>query len=336
MPNDTLRLHTHSRLSFGLIDTNGEIGRAEGGLGVTLESPCLKLRARRSTTVKVEGPAGVSEDALRKFKAIVQTFVDRYRVGGVHISIEESIPGHSGLGSGTQLALAFGQAINLLYDLKLTLPEIVRIAQRGGTSGIGCAAFETGGFIADGGHRFGGTDGKQAFAPSSASTAFDAPPILFQSNLPASWPFVRALPAAGLIPGGKEERALSQKHCPTPAAEAAQTARLALLKVLPAIMEADLPSFGAGIEAMQCFGLKRIQIARQSAAVRATMDEMRRLGLRGVGMSSWGPALFGFTDCGLDEAQATARALETFGASIGGVRVILTRAATRGATWTWE
>lgn len=336
MSNDTLKLHTHSRLSFGLIDTNGEIGRAEGGLGVALETPCLKLRAKRSETVNVVGSTAVSDDALRKFKAIVQTFVDKYHVGGVDILIEETIPGHSGLGSGTQLALGFGQTINLLYGLNLALPEIVRIAQRGGTSGIGCAAFETGGFIADGGHRFGGKDGKQAFAPSSASTAFDAPPILFQSNLPDNWRIVLALPEAGLITRGDEERALFQKHCPTPAEEAAQSARLAFLKVLPAILEKDLPSFGAGIEAMQRFGLKRIQIARQNEAVRATMSEMRRLGLCGVGMSSWGPTLFGFVDCGPDAAQATVRALESFGAGVGGVRVILTRAATRGATWTWE
>jgi len=336
MRQDTLRLRTHSRLAFGLIDMNGEIGRVEGGLGLALESPRLELYAKRSATVRVCGPAAVSDGTRRKFETMAEAFREKYNVDGIEVRVEETIPGHSGLGSGTQLALAFGQAMNLLYDLKLAMPEIGRIAQRGGTSGIGCAAFETGGFLADGGHRFGGPNGKQVFAPSSASAGFSAPPILFHSNLPSSWRVVLALPAAGLITHGDEERALFVKHCPVPAEEAAQAARLALLKVLPAIMEADLESFGAGIEAMQRFGLKRIQIARQNEEVRATMEKMRRLGLRGVGMSSWGPALFGFSDAGADADREIVRALEVFGAGVGGVQVILTSAAAHGATWSWE
>ena len=332
----SIRLRSHSRLAFGLIDMNGEIGRVEGGLGLALEDPCLELRARQADTLRVNGPAAITDSTRRKFESMAGVFREKYATGAVEIDIEQTIPDHSGLGSGTQLALAFGQAINLLYDLRLPMSEIGRIAQRGGTSGIGCAAFETGGFLADGGHRFGGPDGKQAFAPSSASGGFTAPPILFHSNLPDSWRVVLALPAAGLITHGDEERALFTRHCPIPSEEAAQSARLALLKVLPAIMEADLPAFGAGLEAMQRFGLKRIQIARQNPQVHATLEEMRRLGLQGVGMSSWGPTLFGFSDRGEAADQHTVRALETFGAGVGGVRVILTRAATHGATWSWE
>ena len=336
MTQTTLRIRTPSRLAFGLIDMNGEIGRVEGGLGLTLEKPCLELRARRAGALAIGGPAAVPESGRRKFEAMSQVFREKYGTDGVDVSVEETIPDHSGLGSGTQLALAFGQAVNLLYDLKLKLPEIVRIAQRGGTSGIGCAAFEMGGFIADAGHRFGGPGGKTMFAPSAASTGFSAPPILFHANLPSSWRVVIVLPAAGVITHGDEEKALFLKHCPVPSNEAAQSARLALLKVLPAILEEDIEDFGAGLEAMQRFGLKRIQIARQNEQVRETMNEMRRLGLRGVGMSSWGPTLFGFSKAGPGADQEIVQALGEFGASVGGMRVILTSAAERGATWTWE
>jgi len=336
MKKTTLRLRTNSRLAFGLIDTNGEIGRVEGGLGLALESPHLELCAMHADGLRIDGPASVSDNTRRKFEAMAQHFKENYNVQGIDIRVEETIPGHAGLGSGTQLAMAFGQAINLLYDLNLTIPEIGRIAQRGGTSGIGCAAFETGGFLADGGHRFGGPDGKQVFAPSAASTGFTAPPIIFNSKLPSNWRIVLVLPTLGLMTHGDEERALFLKHCPTPAEEAAQAARLAFLKVLPAIMEADLESFGAGLEAMQRLGFKRIQIARQNEAVRAIIDRMRQLGLRGVGMSSWGPTLFGFSDSGPDADQEIVQALGAFGDGVGGARVILTSAAKHGATWSWE
>ena len=50
MKDKTLRIRTTSRLSFGLIDMNGEIGRIEGGLGLALENPCVEIRARRAPT----------------------------------------------------------------------------------------------------------------------------------------------------------------------------------------------------------------------------------------------------------------------------------------------
>ena len=42
-------------------------------------------------------------------------------------------------------------AVNELYDLGLSVHEIAVKVGRGGTSGIGVAAFENGGFILDGG-----------------------------------------------------------------------------------------------------------------------------------------------------------------------------------------
>jgi beta-ribofuranosylaminobenzene 5'-phosphate synthase len=300
-----------------------------------IEEPRIELRARRAGDVTISGNALISDGTRAKLEAICARVREEYPVGGVHLEIERVIPGHSGLGSGTQLGMATGLALSVLYDLKLTSPQLAGLAQRGGTSGIGCAAFEMGGFLADGGHRFGRPGGKTVFAPSASSVGFSPPPILFHSLLPANWHVVLALPA-GRIVQGEEERALFTQYCPVPSEEAAQSARLALLKVLPAVMEADLEGFGAGLEAMQRLGLKRLQIARQNEVVHDTMAEMRRLGLRGVGMSSWGPALFGFSDAGLEADRATAAVLESFGAARGGIPVIVTKPSNRGTTWNWE
>lgn len=336
MTSRTLWLRTTSRLAFGLIDLNGEIGRVEGGLGLAIENPCVQLRARRAAGVTFGGAVSLSSGTRRKFEAMCQVFRDRHGTQGVDLTIEQTIPDHSGLGSGTQLSLALGQAMNLLYDLKLSLHEVGRIAERGGTSGIGCAAFETGGFLCDGGHRYQRVGGKTAFAPSGASTEFAAPPILFQRNLPASWKVVLAIPNEGRKVHGDEERELFAKLTPIPSEEAAQSARLALLKVLPAVIEDDLEGFGEGVEAMQRLGWKKIQLSRQNAAVHDTLAEMRRLGLMSVGMSSWGPTLFGLTQGSDAEIGAIVQALERFGAARGGIRVIPTKPATHGTTWGWE
>lgn len=335
MTRSTLHIRTNSRLAFGLIDLNGELGRIEGGLGLALESPCVELRARRADGVVSSG-VPVSGSTLEKFEAISAVFRERYGAGGVELHIEQTIPDHAGLGSGTQLAIAFAQALNLLYGVGLPYHDLSLIAQRGGTSGIGCAAFEMGGFLADGGHRFRRAGGKNAFAPSSASKGFAPPPVLFHAPLPRSWSVVLAIPVAGRQTHGDEEHELFRTLCPLPAGEAAEAARLALVQVLPAVMEADLEAFGDGLEAMQRLGWKHVQFARQSQAVHATVHEMRRLGLQGVGMSSWGPTLFGFSERGPESDRDIVAALERFGATQGGVRVILTKAAERGAEWSWE
>ncbi|MBS0614827.1 MAG: beta-ribofuranosylaminobenzene 5'-phosphate synthase [Proteobacteria bacterium] len=336
MKDKTLRIRTTSRLSFGLIDMNGEIGRIEGGLGLALENPCVELRARRAPTLSMSGATEVLASIQRKVEKVSAALHERYDIGGVELFIEQTIPDHVGLGSGTQLALAIAQALNLLYDLKLTTYQLSRLAQRGGTSGIGCASFDLGGFLCDGGHRFGGPGGKPGFAPSSASADFAPPPILFHSALPASWNVILAIPDAGRRTHGEEECELFRTRSPIPGPEAAQAARLALLKVLPAVKEEDLESFSSGLEAMQKLGWKRMQLERQNEVVHATLAEMHRLGLRGVGMSSWGPTLYGFSDAGVQSDQATVRALEAFGAARGGTRVIMTRPAVRGSSCTWE
>ncbi len=335
MTSRTLWLQTTCRLAFGLIDLNGEIGRVEGGLGLALENPRVRLRARRAADLKIGG-VEVSGGTRRKFEAMCQVFREKYGTQAMDLTIEETIPDHSGMGSGTQLSMAFGQAMNLLYDLKLSAFDISRLAGRGGTSGIGCAAFETGGFLADGGHRFRRPGGKTGFAPSAASTEFAAPPILFHHNLPASWHVLLAIPAAGRHVHGDEERELFATLAPIPSEEAAQGARLAFLKVLPAVMEEDLEGFSEGLEAMQLLGWKKVQFSRQNAVVHETIAEMRRLGLKAVGMTSWGPTLFGFTDAGEERVQAVARALEEFGSTRGGMRVIATKPATHGTLWGWE
>lgn len=332
----TVTIRTNSRLAFGLLDLNGEIGRVEGGLGLVLESPGVVLRGFRSDEVAIHDEVGIAASAHRRFEAMAAVFRERYGTRGIDVTVEQSIPDHSGLGSGTQLAIAFGQAMSLLYDLGLSGHELSRIAQRGGTSGIGCAAFERGGFLADGGHLFRRPGGKTGFAPSSASTEFAAPPILFHSPLPEPWKVVLAIPAQGRLTHGDEERELFRTLCPLPAAEAAESARLAFLKVLPAILEGDLEAFGDGLEAMQRLGMKRVQLERQNHVVHETLTEMRRLGLRGVGMSSWGPTLFGFSASGRDADRAVIRSLEEFGAARGGIHAILTKPAERGTTWSWE
>ncbi|MBS7623816.1 hypothetical protein KEJ39_09155, partial [Candidatus Bathyarchaeota archaeon] len=184
-------MKTPSRLHFCLIDMNGRLGRVDGSLGVAIDRPSVELTAWLSEEMRVYGKeASKTEVYARRFLARTRS---RERVS---INVQQTIPEHVGLGSDTQLSLAVATCISRLLGLNLSTYELARIMGRGGTSGIGVAAFEGGGLILDGGHSFGRGKDKETFLPSSAS---EAPPakVLARYDFPQDWAFILATPTTG-------------------------------------------------------------------------------------------------------------------------------------------
>lgn len=162
-----IRVKTPSRLHITLIDLNGSLGRVDGGVGIALEEPRIILEAEiMDKGIIVEGDD--SNRAIEVAKKIMRNYDLKH---GLHIRILEKYDDHIGLGFGTQLSLATAFAITRLHKIDISIRDLAKIVGRGGTSGIGVAAFENGGFIVDGGHTFGANKQKQSFLPSSASKA---------------------------------------------------------------------------------------------------------------------------------------------------------------------
>ncbi|MGH7754084.1 MAG: GHMP kinase, partial [Gemmatimonadales bacterium] len=122
-------------------------------------------------------------------------------------------------------------------------------------------------------------------------------PLLARLPLPAGWRVVIAVP--GGAPGlSGEEEAAAFEHLPPPdAREVARVAHLVLMQLLPALAEADLPSFGAALSEVQRLTggwFAPIQggvfAPGESAAL---VQRLRDWGAAGVGQSSWGPAVYG-------------------------------------------
>jgi beta-ribofuranosylaminobenzene 5'-phosphate synthase len=208
------------------------------------------------------------------------------------MEIAQAIPPHTGLGSGTQLSLGIAAAISALYDLNLNTEEIALLVGRGGTSGIGVAAFRHGGFIVDGGHRFPAQ--KSSFLPSSASGNVAPPPVLFRQGFP-DWPILLVIPNCRHISGVEEVR-LFTNLCPMPQTTAQQLSHLILMKLLPALVENDLISFGKAINRIQEIGWKKIEVDAQGVIIQKTMAFLRNNGAVGVGLSSWGPTLYALSE----------------------------------------
>ena len=278
-----LKITTPSRLHLTLIDMNASIGRVDGGIGLTLNEPSIRITAKKSDIVEITGNSEHAEriktDALKLLP----------EGAGIHISIEDDYPSHTGMGSGTQASLAAGMAVNRIYGLGLDVYKIAEKVGRGGTSGIGVQAFEKGGFILDGGHKF---SEKKAFLPSAASNLAPAP-VLLRTDFP-DWDILVAVPEHK---GASSDREVNifQKECPVPRGDVEKLSHIILMQLLPALVEEDIETFGKGINSIQDVGFKKKEVELQPESAKLA-QALRDGGAYGAGMSSFGPTVYAFGD----------------------------------------
>ena len=273
---------------------NGEIGRVDGSLGLSIQYPGVSFDFGPHDRTVVRG--GVPDEQelvmaeVATGSAILEVEPD------IEIEIRQMIPPHQGLGSGTQVRLAVLSALNQLYELNHSPSELGAISTRGGTSGIGTRAFRSGGLLLDGGHSAGSQ--KKAFAPSAFATEAGQPPLLLRADFPTTWGVVLFMPSRQRGLSGKDELDFMLANTPIPLGEVQSTCHIILMLLLPALRELDLETFGAGVSALQDVGWKRRHWIRPDTeplqSVRSAFDAAD--GIRGCGLSSTGTTIFGFFD----------------------------------------
>ena len=143
---ESLTIFAPARLHMGFVDLTGGQGRRFGSLGLTLDDIGTRVHAHVARGFAVAG-----EDAPRAQRHLAKLRREWKLQHPVALITEQSMQPHSGLGSGTQLALAVGTATAKLNDLDVSPRQIADLLDRGNRSGIGLGAFEYGGFLVDGG-----------------------------------------------------------------------------------------------------------------------------------------------------------------------------------------
>lgn len=286
-----------ARLHFGVLDLRGRLGRCFGGLGAAIPSPSLLLEAAPARRITAEGP-----DAERAVEFATRFLAFHQLSTGAHFTLHRTIPSHAGLGSGTQMGLAVARALAELNGLPTDPVALARATARGKRSAIGTWTFAQGGFIVEGGRR-----------PGSEELA----PLLARFSIPQSWRCVVAVPAGRRgLSGDAEAKAFEDLPSP-PDREVERVSHLVLMQLLPALVEADLPSFGDALSEVQ--RITGAWFARQQGGVFAPgpterlIAEMAESGAAGVGQSSWGPAAYGLVESDLAAAELAGRARRVLG-----------------------
>lgn len=287
MPN-SVSVAVPARLHLGFLDLHGGLGRRFGSLGLALAEPRTRLTISRAAVDRVNGPE--AERAARFLRAVRR----HLGIEAAHaIGIDEAIPSHSGLGSGTQLALAVAAAVRRLHGLPLDPRGDAALLGRGERSGIGVGLFQSGGVVLDGGR--------------GASNA--PPPVVARLPFPAAWRVLLLLDPARLGVHGPAELSAFAALPPFPEATAAELCRLAVMLALPSLAEEDIDGFGRAVTEIQARIGDHFAAAQggrfASPGVAAALNRLAACGVRGYGQSSWGPTGFVFA-ASAEEAAAYA------------------------------
>lgn len=289
----TILVSAPSRLHFGLLSFGNPELRQFGGVGVMIDQPGLRLKVARAKSLEVVGPLQdrLSEAALRWLKS-------SKGIEELRCKIElTSIPRlHAGLGVGTQLALAVATGLNAYHGRPSpTVEDLAKSVGRGLRSAVGTYGFSEGGLIAEQGKR-----------PHETVS-----PLIERVPLPSEWRFVLVSPTKLVgLHGAKEQTAFDELP-PVAGEVTAQLTGIMVDRILPAAKSASFLDFSDavydfGFLAGSCFEPMQGG-AYNGPVLSALVTQIRSLGVRGVGQSSWGPTIYAICE---NESQANSLAEE--------------------------
>lgn len=241
-----------------------------------LDQPGFVLSASPGEQDVIEA-AGPYRDRIARALAGARERMGRLSAPGLLMTLHQSIPRHMGLGSGTQLALAVGQAV--MGASVVAASKLADYVGRGVRSAIGVHGYESGGFLVDAGKR-------------SVDALGD---LAVRVSFPVEWRVLLWMPRGeGGLSGDRERRVFEQ----IPAMPAAVTDRLCaivLRELLPAIHERDFNGFSHGLRSYGDRVGEFFAPVQGGTWTDSSGEEVARWlsqrGIVGVAQSSWGPAI---------------------------------------------
>jgi beta-RFAP synthase len=222
---------------------------------------------------------------------------------GAHVQVQRAIEPHRGLGSGTKLGLAIASGLATLHGVAATTGTLATAVARGERSAVGVWTFDAPGLVLEGGPR------RDVAAPG---------PLLGRWEMPAAWRCVLALPRGGAGMSGSRERAFFAE---AGSRTSPRIAQIVLTSLLPALLEDDIAEFGGALSRLQRIVGSAFAPAQGGVFHPLTaplIEAMERLGVPGVGQSSWGPAAYGI----VEDAERADWVVDRLRADFGGTAVL--------------
>lgn len=267
---------------------------AYGSIGVTIETPKVIIKAKHTNDNSLSVINKTNEnidDIINNVVAKLKKLNTDINNLGVELQVLEAIPRHVGLGSTTQISLSIGMALLKMINKPMNIRELAVILGRGRDSGIGIAAFESGGFIVDSGRRLFGN------IVEPPRDIHDLPHPIFRASIPRDWYFLIFIPKG--VRGFDEinERRIMNFPKDVPIDLKYELYKSLLLHLIPSIINKDIETFGKTLTKIQTITGKYFSKYQGGIFCCEETDfiinSLLKHGAYGAGQSSWGPTAYG-------------------------------------------
>lgn len=269
-------IQTPARLHLGIINPFNPKYRLYMSLGVAIDYPNNIVSIYYNKPLMIEGCR--SREVYDKINALIE----EYDLKTGHVIIEKCIPKHVGLGSTTQLLLAIAHGLLLVNNVDEDIVTVAKKLGLGSVSGVGTYVYKYGGFIVDSGKK----------------DLHEFPRLLFRYDFPSKWRFIIITPQGRGLDEKQEEalfRELREDH--EDLVEKASS--ILITRLIPSIVQEDFSEFSAALRDLQeTIGtmFSQYQGGVYSAKSIIAIEALKKLGIIGVGQSSWGPTVYGLVE----------------------------------------
>lgn len=295
---------TGSRLHFGLTRVQPAGVGCLNGIGVMIDAPWTKLEIRPAEKFCSQGSRRLVDFAKN------WSLMTGHDLPDCQLSLVDQPPEHSGFGSGTQLAHAVANGLSQFCAEPLQMDShhaqaVAEICERGRRSMIGSYGFTYGGLIVDGNDDTGHIR------------------LVDQLTLPDEWRVVVVVAEqANKKFGIQEQSAFAdiQSKVLDPSKELETLIRD---EIIPAAKASDFCTFADSVfEYGKISGSYYVPVQGgiyNGPVITDIVEALVKLGAKGVGQSSWGPAVFAWCrnqeqadDLVLALPQNTPHAIKTY------------------------
>ena len=271
-----VHIQAPSRLHFGLWSLGGGSSRQFGGVGAMIQLPGIQLRIAPAESLTANGP--LAERAVLFARRWAE--FHRRLPPKCQIHIISAPPQHTGLGTGTQLALSIAAGLNAFAGMPCHSPqELALTVGRGLRSAVGTYGFVHGGLIIE--------QGKLSAEPIS--------PLDCRISLPDAWRFVLVRPRGLCGLAGEDESAAIASLPAIPESVTRELIAEVRDALVPAAATSNFIEFARsvyryGYQSGMAFA-PRQGGPYNGPVLTELVERIRSLGHEGVGQSSWGPTL---------------------------------------------
>ena len=297
-PHTAITIDAPARLHLGFLDPNASLGRAFGSLGLVIDAQGTRLEARLAQREQIDG--AVTDAQRERIALCLARLQAAYGPATLAIDVTHAARAHTGLGSGTQLALAVGTAFVRLLGQPASSAELASLLGRGARSGIGILGFESGGLLLDGG--------------PAGDLRRGVPPLLARQPFPDEWRVLLVSDHAREGLHGADERRALASLAPFPERLAAHLCHLVLMQILPGAAEHNFAPFAHGLTEIQQTIGEYFASAQGGVFTSPDVEHVLRAvaaeRVAGIGQTSWGPTGFAIVASTREAGSALATARE--------------------------